>query len=150
MFRHHSRVAGTLVSLAAGTLAAALAGAALAADPALAAQQKLTIQNSVSPTPASGTPQLAPNGTVEQVRQLVKCGTRMYAVGSFTQISQGTRVFTRRNAFSFRATAPYTVSSWRPGVNGEVNSIEEVRPPRGQYGRDDSRAPAARAGRRLL
>jgi len=123
MFRHHSRVAGTLVSLAAGTLAAALAGAALAADPALAAQQKLTIQNSVSPTPASGTPQLAPNGTVEQVRQLVKCGTRMYAVGSFTQISQGTRVFTRRNAFSFRATAPYTVSSWRPGVNGEVNSI---------------------------
>jgi hypothetical protein len=114
MIRNFRQVTGTLVSLAAGTLAVTLAGAV----PALAAQQK-----SVSPTPASGTPQLAPNGKVEQVRQLVQCGRRMYAVGSFTKISQGTRTFTRRNAFSFKATAPYTVSNWRPGVNGEVNSI---------------------------
>src|SRR6266568_8158536 len=100
MIRNCRQVAGTLIGLA-----------------ALAAPQP------VSPTPASGTPQLAPNGQVEQVRQLVKCGRRMYAVGSFTKISQGTRVFTRRNAFSFKATAPYTVTNWRPGVNGEVNSI---------------------------
>jgi len=114
MIRNCREVAGTLIGLAAGTLAVTLAGTAM---PALAARQ------SVSPTPAGGTPQLAPNGQVEQVRQLVKCGRRMYAVGSFTKISQGTRVFTRRNAFSFKATAPYTVTNWRPGVNGEVNSI---------------------------
>jgi hypothetical protein len=115
MFRNHGQVAGTLMGVAAGTLAVALAGAAA---PAFAAQQK-----SVSPTPASGTPQLSANGKTEQVRQLVQCGRRMYAVGSFTKISQGTRVFNRRNAFSFKATAPYTVTNWRPGVNGEVNSI---------------------------
>src|SRR6266581_7863900 len=107
-------VTGTLVSLV-STLAVTVAGSPV---PAVAAQRR-----TVSPTPASGTPQLAPNGTVEQVRQIVQCGSRMYAVGSFTRISQGGTVFTRRNAFSFKATAPFTVTNWRPGVNGEVNSI---------------------------
>jgi hypothetical protein len=115
MFRHRGQVARTLIGLAAGTLAVTFAGAAV---PALAAQHK-----SVSSTPASGTPQLSPNGKTEQVRQLVQCGSRMYAVGSFTKISQSTRIISRRNAFSFKATAPYTVTNWRPGVNGEVNSI---------------------------
>ena len=109
------RQAGTLISLAAGTLAVTVAAAAA---PALAAPH-----NPVSPTPASGTPQLAPSGKTEQVRQLVQCGSRMYAVGAFTRISQGGRTYTRRNAFSFKATAPYTVSNWEPGVNGEVNSV---------------------------
>ncbi len=116
MVRHRGQVARTLISLAAGTLAVTFAGAA---GPALAAAQP----KSVSATPASGTPQLSPNGHTEQVRQIVQCGRRMYAVGSFTKISQGSRVFNRRNAFSFKATAPYTVTNWRPGVNGEVNSI---------------------------
>src|SRR6266571_2966494 len=79
-------VTGTLVSIA-GTLAVTVAGSPV---PALADQH-----STVSAVPASGTPQLAPNGTVEQVRQIVQCGSRMYAVGSFTRISQGGTVFTR-------------------------------------------------------
>ena len=48
-----------------------------------------TAAASVSSKPATGTPQLYPNGTTEQVRQLVQCGGTMYAVGSFTRIQQG-------------------------------------------------------------
>src|SRR6266705_1964447 len=70
-------VTGTLVSIA-GTLAVTVAGSPV---PALADQH-----STVSAVPASGTPQLAPNGTVEQVRQIVQCGSRMYAVGSFTRV----------------------------------------------------------------
>jgi hypothetical protein len=77
----------------------------------------------VSSKPAKGTPQLAPTGTTEQVRQLVQCGGTMYAVGSFTAISWNGTTFTRNNAFSFSATSPFTVSSWNPNVNGKVNSI---------------------------
>jgi hypothetical protein len=47
----------------------------------------------------------------------------MYAVGNFTRISHGTRVIKRENVFSFKAKAPFTVTSWHPRVNGEVNSI---------------------------
>jgi len=80
---------------------------------------------SVSPSPASGTPQLYPNGTTETVRQLVQCGAKMYAVGSFTSIQQGASgpVYTRNNVFSFSATSPFTVTSWSPNVNGTVNTI---------------------------
>jgi len=85
-----------------------------AAQPALA---------SVKATPASGTPQLAPTGTTEQVRQLVQCGQVMYAVGSFTSISQNGTTFARNNIFSFGASSPYAVTSWNPNVNGVVNSI---------------------------
>jgi hypothetical protein len=77
----------------------------------------------VSPTPASGTPQLAPSGSTEQVRQLVQCGGTMYAVGGFTKIQQGSTVYSRNNAFSFSATAPFGVTSWNPNVNGRVNSV---------------------------
>jgi hypothetical protein len=77
---------------------------------------------SVSPTPAS-TPQLNATGVVEQVRQLVQCGSTMYAVGTFTSIKKGSTVYARSNIFSFGATAPYTVTSWHPAVNGIVNSI---------------------------
>jgi hypothetical protein len=77
----------------------------------------------VSSKPASGTPQLAPTGTTEQVRQLVKCGNSMYAVGRFTSIKWKGTTYTRHNVFSFSATAPYTVSRWNPDVNGTVNSI---------------------------
>lgn len=76
----------------------------------------------VSQTPASWTPQLATSGsdgTVEKVRQLVPCGSMMYAVGTFTAIKQGSTVYTRNNAFSFDATTG-AVSSWNPNVSGTV------------------------------
>jgi hypothetical protein len=77
----------------------------------------------VSPTPASGTPALAADGSVEIVRKMVQCGGTMYAVGTFTSIKKGSTTYPRNNIFSFRATAPYTVNSWDPNVNGVVNTI---------------------------
>ncbi len=77
----------------------------------------------VSPVPATGTPALAATSTPEQVRQIVQCGSTMYAVGTFTQISQSGTTYPRSNVFSFSATAPYTITSWTPTVNGTVNSI---------------------------
>jgi len=77
----------------------------------------------VSRTPAAGTPQLVADGSVDMVRQLVQCGRTMYAVGTFTRIKRGSTTYTRNNAFSFSATAPFTVTSWAPKVNGIVNSI---------------------------
>jgi hypothetical protein len=47
----------------------------------------------------------------------------MYAVGRFSRISQGGRTYDRNNAFSFLARAPYTVTSWAPGANGEVDTV---------------------------
>ncbi len=75
--------------------------------------------------PVTGTPELNPNDDrpVEEIRQLVHCGKKMYAVGTFSQILQGGRTYDRSNIFSFRASKPYTVTSWAPKVNGEVNSI---------------------------
>src|SRR5215472_9888346 len=78
----------------------------------------------VSPNPATDTPALAPNGTTEQIRQLVACKGLMYAVGSFTQISQGGQTYTRDNIFSFNQNAPYNVTTWAPSTNGVVNSIQ--------------------------
>jgi hypothetical protein len=104
-----------------GIRAGLVAGAAVLA----AAQTAAPALASVSPTPARGTPQLYPNGTVETVRQLVQCGGTMYAVGTFTRIQQGASgpVFTRNNVVSFSATSPFTVRSWAPNVNGTVNTI---------------------------
>jgi hypothetical protein len=104
----------------AGAIAAAvLAGTAATAAPAAAA----SIPGPVSAHPAAGTPQLAPTGSTEQVRQLVQCGGTMYAVGRFTSISHGGTVYPRDNIFSFSATSPFAVTSWNPGANGRVNSI---------------------------
>src|SRR5690242_13891999 len=113
---------GDLMSVRCAALRAALPSAAAVllvigvAGPALA---------SVKSTPASGTPQLYPTGTTETVRQLVQCGGTMYAVGQFTKIQQGASgtIYSRNNIFSFSATAPYTVTSWNPNVNGTVNTI---------------------------
>src|SRR5436305_5268556 len=103
----------------------ARAGIAVGAAALLAAALGGTALATVQPKPASGTPQLYPNGSTEQVRQLVQCGGTMYAVGSFTRIQQGSSgpVYTRNNVFSFSATSPYTVTSWAPSVNGTVNTI---------------------------
>ena len=79
----------------------------------------------VSPNPDTGTPALAKTGTtIEQIRQLVACGGTMYAVGTFTSISQGGHTVTRNNIFSFSQNAPYTITSWQPSANGTVNSIQ--------------------------
>ena len=77
----------------------------------------------VSPVPDMGTPALAPTGKTEQIRQLVQCGGTMFAVGTFTEISQSGVTQSRNNVFSFSATAPYTITSWTPDVNGTVDSI---------------------------
>jgi hypothetical protein len=77
----------------------------------------------VSPTPATGTPKLATTGTTETVRQLVQCGSTMYAVGSFSEIQRFTTTYPRTNIFSFSATSPFKVTSFAPDVNGEINSI---------------------------
>ena len=63
----------------------------------------------MSQIPAAWTPSLATSGTdgsVEQVRQLVPCGTTMYAVGLFSSLEQGAGTYARSNAFSFSATRP--------------------------------------------
>ena len=98
----------------------------LPAAPALAAT------GPVSPTPVAGTPTLVATGTItETIRQVADCGGTMYAVGSFTMISgfngSSTQTFTRNNIFSFSDTAPFTVTSWDPNVNGTtVANIAEI------------------------
>jgi hypothetical protein len=108
---------------AGGVLIAGIAAGALC----LPAAPALAQTGPVSPTPVAGTPTLVPNGTTEEIRQLADCGGTMYAVGTFTSISgfDGTSVqtFTRNNIFSFSDTAPFTVTSWDPNVNGTVNTI---------------------------
>jgi hypothetical protein len=81
----------------------------------------------VSPSAAPGTPQLNKVGkgkaNQEVIRELVPCGNNMYAVGRFTSIKHGTTIYSRNNIFSFKKTAPFTVTSWAPNVNGQVNAI---------------------------
>jgi hypothetical protein len=108
----------TLIASAAAVSVIALGGPASAAPSGLVSAPP----GPVSSKPAIGTPALPPSGT-EQVRQLVPCGGVMYAVGRFDTITQGGRFIVRHNAFSFSETAPYTVTSWNPDINGKVNSI---------------------------
>jgi hypothetical protein len=109
-----------LVVTAAGIIPASAAPVAAARAGAAAVSQT----GPVSPVPATGTPELASTGSnTEQVRQLAQCGATMYAVGTFTQLSQNGAPYTRDNIFSFSATAPYTITSWTPETNGTVNSI---------------------------
>src|SRR5215475_14066144 len=73
----------------------------------------------VKPTPPTNLPHLPANTPqVQQIRQIVQCGGTMYAVGTFSTIRKGSTTFTRNNVFSFKATAPYTVTSWAPNVVG--------------------------------
>jgi hypothetical protein len=74
--------------------------------------------------PAAGTPSFpASTPSVEQVRQLAQCGGIMYAVGRFSLVDSDGVTYRRRNVFAFQATAPFTLTSWNPDINGEVNSI---------------------------
>ncbi|HEY2574938.1 MAG TPA: hypothetical protein VGI74_01390 [Streptosporangiaceae bacterium] len=113
----HRRLCGG-IGAAAGTLVLSLSGFAI---PASAATVNQT--GGVSPTAAMGTPALTTNGAYEAVRELKQCGSTMYAVGQFTTITQNGTTLTRNNIFSFSATAPYTLTSWAPNVNGVVDTI---------------------------
>ena len=104
------------LALIAGITAGALCAPAV---PALALAQA----GRVSPSPEAGTPTLLATRTTETIRQIAHCGGTMYAVGTFTKISGSNGSFTRNNIFSFRATAPFTVTSWNPKVKGTVNTI---------------------------
>jgi len=118
----------TLSSGAAAAAVILVAGVAYSAPPAQATPAartaRVTQSGGVSPHAALGTPQLNKTGKTEEVvRQIAQCGNTMYAVGKFTSISQGSKVYARTNILSFSATAPYTVTSWAPAINGQVNSI---------------------------
>jgi hypothetical protein len=123
--------AAIVVALAAGT--SGLASPALAAPSAASTAPSAASTGSpaastgpVSVAPAKSTPALAKTKSVQIIRQIVQCGTMMYAVGRFSQITQKGVPFTRPGVFSFSATSPYTLSSLDADVNGEVNSIAFV------------------------
>jgi hypothetical protein len=77
----------------------------------------------VSASPAAGTPRLVTNEATQQIRQIVQCGSTMYAVGTITEIAQGKPIYNRGGGFSFNAAAPYKVTAWNPQVNGTVDTI---------------------------
>ena len=111
MFRSswRAKIAAGAAALAAGMTWTALPASAATGPP--------------STTPAYNTPQLASTGTTEQVRQIAQCGNTMYAVGTFTALTQKGTTFPRNNVASFSASKPYTMTSWNPNVNGIVNGI---------------------------
>lgn len=76
----------------------------------------------VSSVPASYTPWLLSSTPNQYVRELVPCGDTMYAVGTISAIGQKWNTYSVGNAFSFSQTTG-AVTSWRPQVNGQVNSI---------------------------
>jgi hypothetical protein len=116
MLRHRRR--STAI---AGAAAVILVGAGLAGAAGTAA---VAATGPVSPTPASGTPELSNTGSTQTVRQLAQCGNYMYAVGAFTTIKRYSTTYTRNNVFRFSATGTYAVDTqWNPNVNGVVNSI---------------------------
>jgi hypothetical protein len=120
MIRHRRLTTGARVL--GGALAVGVTALAAVASPASGAP--LAAQSGpVSATPASGTPALKPTTGNENVRQIVRCGTTMYAVGNFSQITWNGTTYPRNNIFSFSANAPYTMSTWNPGTNGIVDSI---------------------------
>ena len=99
----------------------------LAVTVGIAAQSPVaaTGRGPVGTVPASFPPSLATSGTdgsVEQVRQLARCGSTMYAVGRFSRISQGGHTFVRHNAFSFSASSGH-LTRWNPRPNGQVDGI---------------------------
>jgi hypothetical protein len=115
-------------AVAAGALALSLAGyaAPTGASAVVASPQGTEPPGAVSPTPATGTPELIYNtgrGDLNRITQTVQCGDTMFAVGTFSEIAQDGTDYSRSNIFSFSASAPYTVTTWAPQVNGIINSI---------------------------
>jgi len=117
------KVTGGAVA-AAAILGAGLSYPAVPAGAANTVTGRLAAASGVKPSAAPGTPQLNKTGTNEEViRELVPCGDTMYAVGRFTSIKHGATIYSRNNIFSFKKTAPFTVTAWAPNVNGQVNAI---------------------------
>jgi hypothetical protein len=80
------------------------------------------------PTPQiGGSATSGTDGTIEQVRQIVQCGTTMYAVGTFTQVrnaNSSTPVNVGNAiAFSPNSKGVYQLTAWNPNVNGTVNTV---------------------------
>jgi hypothetical protein len=117
-----------LIALGAGTTLMALGGLAAQTVTATVAGGLPAPGGGVLSKPVTGTPHFSVTNAhpPQQIRQLVQCGGTMYAVGSFRRIIHRGVVRRRHNVFSFRATSPFNVTSWRPNVNGEVNSIAFV------------------------
>jgi hypothetical protein len=115
------------LSIGAGAIVVALAaGTSGFASPALAVPSAASA-GGVSATPASGTPALAMTKTQQKIRQVVKCGSMIYAVGHIWAITQNGTKYRRPGLFSFSATAPYKLSALNADVNGEVDSIAFTR-----------------------
>ena len=79
----------------------------------------------VSNVPVSGTPELAYGSGVplQQINVMKQCGNTVFVGGNFSQVTQGGTTYTRNGLFSFSATAPYTLTSWSPNVNGTVQGM---------------------------
>jgi hypothetical protein len=106
-----------ITTTAVAASAVALAGFAPAA-------QAATPVGPVLSMPVTSIPHFpAQTSTTEQIRQIVQCGSTMYAVGTFTVVKRQSTTYTRNNVFSFSAQPPYAVTSWAPDVNGTINSI---------------------------
>jgi hypothetical protein len=93
-------------------------GASLAAAPAAVAASPGPVQQ----TPALFTPWLLSSTPKQVVRQLVQCGSTMYAVGTISAVGQGSSTYPRFNVFSFNATTG-AMTSWAPVANAEVHTI---------------------------
>jgi hypothetical protein len=61
---------------------------------------------------------------VEQLRQIIQCGSTMYAVGKFSHVKNpnSSALIARNNAFAFSALAPHRITAWDPNVNGQVDT----------------------------
>ncbi|MGO9079367.1 MAG: hypothetical protein ACLQDY_10040 [Streptosporangiaceae bacterium] len=105
--------------LIAGAAAAGLLALAVPAAQAQGTGGEQPPAGVVSTTPPTNLPHLpATTSQTEQIKQIVQCGSTMYAVGTFSTIRRGSTTYTRDNVFSFSATSPYTVTSWAPDVVG--------------------------------
>jgi hypothetical protein len=122
----------TGTALAASATATAATTASVASSPAaaLAAAGCKSPSGAVSCSPRVLTPALpVKTSKTFQIRHITQCGSRMYAVGTFSQIvspnktGSGSVTYSRNNVFSFQAAWPYRVTSWNPNVNGAVDSI---------------------------
>lgn len=111
-----------VLTTAAALSVPAFTGSASAASGSLGAGSPAAT-GGVATKPASGTPYLRLTKTEQNVRQIVKCGNTMFAVGDLWTVLQNGKVYSRHNVFSFSANPPYKMTGWSPNVNGEVNSI---------------------------
>lgn len=103
-----ARAARATGVVAGGAITAALIASAGLTQAATGANAQQRHQRLPRVQPAAGTRHFpASTRTTEQIRQLVRCGNTMFAV-----VEQSGRTFSRHNALSFAAAAPFTMTSW--------------------------------------